>query len=107
MHSNFATLNSRTRTGVSVLLISALPLAACSREPETLEAAVKVANCQVVELSDDVNIFNGRSAKCDDDSRVYWFPTSEANSTHAKLCANFGGKKIAGGATWTRYKPSC
>jgi hypothetical protein len=88
-------------------LTFAVLLSSCSSEPETVEAAVKLTACKVVDYSKARNIFNSQSAACEDDSRVYWFPTAEANANHAQVCAGFGGKKIAGGKTWSQYKPSC
>lgn len=100
MHNHF-------RPASLLLLLWTLILTSCGAEPDSIQAAAKVAGCAVEEYSSGQNIFNGKSARCANESRVYWFPTEEANKNHGELCASFGGKKVGGGATWTHYNPSC
>lgn len=93
--------------GLSGLIIAVL---SCSRGSgaASISEAAKAANCSIVEYdTTSQNLFNAKSVRCADSSRVYWFPTPEAQKNHAEICKQAGGLKVADGDNWTKYNPSC
>jgi hypothetical protein len=82
-------------------------LGGCDKPPTSIEEAIEISGCKAAHINKSENIFHGNSAKCSDGSRLYWFPTKEANQAHSVGCKSFGGLPVDSGSNWTRYKPSC
>lgn len=97
----------RNHLSVVVLVVATIVLSGCVAKASNLEEAVKEAKCESVGEISSHSMLNGKSTKCSDGSRVYWFPTAETNKTHFEMCKQVGGLRKASGSTWTQYLPSC
>jgi len=93
--------------GKSALIFLFIPALGCTKTTESLQDAISASGCESPKITITENIYNAESAKCADGSRVYWFPTKEANENHSQGCKQFGGKPIKSGDNWTMYLPSC
>jgi uncharacterized membrane protein len=107
-YNNFIRLEvMKNQLAVVALVATTIVLSGCVAKASSLEEAVKEAKCESVGQISSHSMVNGKSTQCSDGSRVYWFPTAEANKNHSEGCKQFGGLRKASGSTWTQYLPSC